>query len=146
MDKRLFVQNIKSYCQLRGIKPTVACRESGAGVDLINQIERRGSVPSVERVQLLAQYLDVSTSDLLGEKPTGLRGKKRPAVEVEVAGAHLNDEVIKVVNKKPTPEIVVGGQAGRLATSLKRVGIDVDRLSDRQIDKMVKIFKATLEE
>lgn len=67
MDKQLFVQNIKMYCQLRGIKPTVACRESGAGSDLINMIERRGSVPSVERVQLLAQYLKVTTSELLGE-------------------------------------------------------------------------------
>ena len=55
------------YCQLRGVKPTIACRESGAGTDLINQLERRGSVPSVERVQLLAQYLGVTTSELLGE-------------------------------------------------------------------------------
>lgn len=68
MDKQLFVQNIKMYCQLRGVKPTVACRESGAGSDLINMIERRGSIPSVERVQLLAQYLKVSTSELLGEE------------------------------------------------------------------------------
>ena len=67
MDKQLFVQNIKLYCQLRGVKPTIACRESGAGTDLINQLERRGSVPSVERVQLLAQYLGVTTSELLGE-------------------------------------------------------------------------------
>jgi len=36
---------------------------------MINQIERRGSVPSVERVQLLAQYLGVTTSELLGEEP-----------------------------------------------------------------------------
>lgn len=67
MDKQLFVQNIKMYCQLRGIKPTIACRESGAGADLINQLERRGSVPSVERVQALAKYLGVTTSELLGE-------------------------------------------------------------------------------
>ena len=67
MDKQLFVQNIKMYCQLRGVKPTIACRESGAGTDLINQLARRGSVPSVERVQLLAQYLGVTTSELLGE-------------------------------------------------------------------------------
>ncbi len=67
MDKQIFVQNIKMYCQLRGVKPTIACRESGAGTDLINQLERRGSVPSVERVQLLAQYLGVTTSELLGE-------------------------------------------------------------------------------
>lgn len=67
MDKQLFVQNIKMYCQLRGVKPTVACRESGAGVNLINKLETRGSVPSVEKVQLLAQYLGVTTSQLLGE-------------------------------------------------------------------------------
>ena len=67
MDKEIFVQNIKKQCSLRGVKPTIACRESGAGADLINQIERRGSVPSVERVQLLAQYLGVTVSELLGE-------------------------------------------------------------------------------
>ena len=61
------MQNIKSYCQLRGVKPTVACRESGAGVNLINKLETRGSIPSVEKVQLLAQYLGVTTSELLGE-------------------------------------------------------------------------------
>ena len=71
MDKALFVQNIKTFCALQGIKPTVACRESGAGANLINMLERRGSVPSVEKVQLLAQYLGVSTSDLLGEKSPG---------------------------------------------------------------------------
>lgn len=36
---------------------------------MINQIERRGSVPSVERVQFLAQYLDVTVGELLGEQP-----------------------------------------------------------------------------
>lgn len=71
MDKEIFVQNIKKLCSLRGIKPTIACRESGAGADLINQMERRGSVPSVERVQLLAQYLGVTTSELLGEHLPG---------------------------------------------------------------------------
>lgn len=79
MDKQLFVQNIKMYCQLRGVKPTVACRESGAGSDLINMIERRGSIPSVERVQLLAQYLEVTTSELLGETdPTNLAIQDQP--------------------------------------------------------------------
>lgn len=67
MDKEVFVQNIKNYCALRGVKPTVACRESGAGPNLINQMLTRGSIPSVEKVQLLAQYLGVTTSELLGE-------------------------------------------------------------------------------
>ena len=69
MDAQVFVQNIKYYCDKNGVKPTVACKESGAGKDLINQIERRGSMPSIEKVQLLAEYLGVTTSELLGETP-----------------------------------------------------------------------------
>lgn len=68
MDLAILVQNIKRLCALRGVKPTVACRESGVGTSFINNIEVRGSVPSVEKVQLLAQYLGVSTSELLGEE------------------------------------------------------------------------------
>lgn len=71
MDKQFFVQNVKMYCQLRGVKPTVACRESGVGSSFINNIEARGQVPSVEKVQLLAQYLGVTTSQLLGEDGPG---------------------------------------------------------------------------
>lgn len=79
MDKQLFVQNVKMYCQLRGVKPTVACRESGVGTSFINNIEARGQVPSVEKVQLLAQYLGVTTSELLGEtEPKNLAIQDQP--------------------------------------------------------------------
>lgn len=66
-----FVQNIKMYCKLRGVKPTVAMRESGVGISFINNIEK-GSAPSVFKVQQLAAYLKVSTSELLGETTTYL--------------------------------------------------------------------------
>lgn len=66
MDTELFVHNIKKLCLARGIKPTVACRESGAGPNFVNQLTH-GTVPSVERAQLLAQYLGVTVSELLGE-------------------------------------------------------------------------------
>lgn len=69
MDKELFVQNIKERCRAKGVKPTVACREAGVGVSFINDIER-GQTPSVAKVQLLAQYLGCTVSDLLGEKET----------------------------------------------------------------------------
>lgn len=68
MNKDVFVQNVKKYCALKGVKPTVACDKSGAGKNLIGQLVNRDTVPSVERVQLLAQYLGVTTSDLLGEQ------------------------------------------------------------------------------
>lgn len=67
MDKALFVQNVKNLCERKGVKPTVACRDSGAGKDFLNQIVTRGQTPSVEKVQQLAQYLGVTVSDLLGE-------------------------------------------------------------------------------
>ena len=70
MDKNKFVKNVKIYCALRGVKPTVACRECGAGVNFINNIER-GQTPSVAKVQMLAQYLGCTVSDLLGEAPSG---------------------------------------------------------------------------
>lgn len=76
MDKVLFVQNIKEVCKAKGIKPTVACRESGVGTSFINNIEARGQVPSVEKVQMLATYLGVTTSELLGEEK-----KTAPAAE-----------------------------------------------------------------
>lgn len=83
MDRAIFVENIKKYCAQRGVKPTVACRESGAGADLINQMERRGSIPSVERVQQLAQYLGVTTSELLGEAASA-------GAAIEIAGEELD--------------------------------------------------------
>lgn len=69
MEVEKFVQNVKNLCALKGIKPTVACDESGAGKNLLGQLIHRGTIPSVERVQLLAQYLGVTTSELLGEVP-----------------------------------------------------------------------------
>lgn len=84
MDKAVFVQNIKDICKTKGIKPTVACRESGVGTSFINNIEARGQVPSVEKVQMLATYLGVTTSELLGEKiKPALVARDRPAYPPE---------------------------------------------------------------
>ena len=72
MDTELFVQNVKKYCARSGVKPTTACAESGAGKSLMSEIRNRGRTPSIERVQLLAQYLGCTVSDLLGETPGAL--------------------------------------------------------------------------
>lgn len=70
MNIETFVQNVKDYCAKKGVKPTVACAESGAGKDMLSNLINRRTVPSVTRVQLLAQYLGCTVSDLLGEDPT----------------------------------------------------------------------------
>ena len=51
---------------MKNIKPTNACKESGVGSSFLSDIQR-GQTPSVAKEQLLAQYLGVTTSDLLGE-------------------------------------------------------------------------------
>ena len=67
MNVEVFVQNIKYYCAKKGVKPTNACKESGVGGSFISDINR-GQTPSVAKVQMLADYLGVTTSELLGEK------------------------------------------------------------------------------
>lgn len=89
MDKEIFVQNVKRYCSLRGVKPTVACRESGAGRSLLTNLEQNGSLPSVEKVQKLAAYLGVTTSELLGEE-------KEPAPEDGVGLSERHQQLIQL--------------------------------------------------
>lgn len=54
-----------------GIKPTNACKESGVGGSFLSDI-KRGRDPSTKKVQMLAQYLGCTVSDLLGETPGAL--------------------------------------------------------------------------
>jgi len=94
VDKKIFVQNIKKACAMRGIKPTVACRESGVGSSFINNIKSRNQTPSVEKVQMLAQYLGVTTSELLGEtipaEDETTLGKMVKALQVELKQSQLD--------------------------------------------------------
>jgi transcriptional regulator with XRE-family HTH domain len=67
----IFVQNIKNLSKKKGVSVTAALRESGAGRSLIDHV-RKGSIPSLEKVQLLAAYFGVTTSELLGEREDAL--------------------------------------------------------------------------
>lgn len=93
MNTELFVQNIKTRCKELGISPTVACRESGVGTSFINNIEKRGTLPSVGKVQDLAIYLGVTTSQLLGE--SNLEQQKNSFSTISDEEAVLNDELIE---------------------------------------------------
>lgn len=68
MDVTKIVENIQRICKEKGTTPTVAGKESGAGKDLVSAMKRRGVLPSIEKMRLLAEYLGVTTSELLGEK------------------------------------------------------------------------------
>lgn len=94
MDAQIFVQSIKKYCELKGVKPTVACRESGVGSSFINNVER-GQTPSVAKVQMLAEYLGVTTSDLLGEK-------KEPTAQDD--GLSEGEQALMTLFRQLTPD------------------------------------------
>ena len=66
MDNEVLVQNVEAICEQKGVKPTIACRESGAGKDFLTNI-KKGQSPSLGKTKMLAEYLGVSTSELLGE-------------------------------------------------------------------------------
>lgn len=82
MNIEFFVQKVKSRCQMMGISPSKACIESGAGKTLLDNV-KRGRVPSVDSVQLLAQYLGVTTSELLGEIAPNIPTAPEPLAQDE---------------------------------------------------------------
>ena len=68
MDTEKIVQNIQRACKAKGVTPTVAARESGAGQNMVTAMKKEGRIPSVEKMSMLASYLGVTTSELLGEE------------------------------------------------------------------------------
>lgn len=98
MNREVFVQNIKKYCNAKGVKPTAACKESGVGGSFINDIDR-GQTPSVAKVQMLAEYLGCTVSDLLGEEK-----QKRPADNGEAQDKELTQaeqELLRLLRNIP---------------------------------------------
>lgn len=98
MDIELFVQNIKDRCRAKGVKPATACIASGAGRELVSKLTRTGTIPSVERVQLLAQYLGCTVSDLLGEE--------RPDAAAPSVGERRLIEVYRSVSEQGQQELL----------------------------------------
>lgn len=92
MNIELFVQNVKYYCAKKRIKPTPACRESDVGANFLVDVSR-GSVPSVEKVQKLARYLGVTTSQLLGEETPDFKSSDQPDSQARRKLHDIVDEV-----------------------------------------------------
>lgn len=87
----------------------------------VSQWERGVTVPSAQILRKLSQIYGVSIDYLLGG-PSSDIDKKIPAT---VSG---------------------DGQAEKLAQALQGIGIDVDSLSDAEINRIARLAKAALEE
>ncbi|NCB52369.1 MAG: hypothetical protein EOM54_10910 [Clostridia bacterium] len=94
MDKNQFtdnlIKNIEAACKAAGEKVSPACINAGLGKAFMSDL-RKGKVPSVERIQRLADYLGIDTSTLLGEEPI----KKEPA---DPKAGKLNELDVQLMN------------------------------------------------
>ncbi len=78
MNVDFFVQNVKAHCRIMGISPSRACRDSGAGETLLDNV-KRGRIPSIDRIEMLAKFFDCTIGELIGEDTSGLsRGPDQP--------------------------------------------------------------------
>ena len=66
MNNQVLIDNITAACEAKGEKVTPACVAAGVGKSFISNL-RRGQSPSVASVSALAEYLGVTTSELLSE-------------------------------------------------------------------------------
>lgn len=94
------MQNVKHFCKLKGVKPTPACKESGVGSSFLTDINK-GQTPSVAKVQMLAAYLGVTTSQLLGEQEPD--EKKNSPDSISAAEAARDEKLITLLTQL-TPE------------------------------------------
>lgn len=135
MNVEFFVENVKSYCRAKGVSPSRACIESGAGKTLMDNV-KRGRVPSVDSVQLLAQYLGVTVSELLGE-PTP-EGQARAALT-----GHLAQSVKDRLSGEQKEPIPVGGD-GQGRNIIKIAGRDGSLIERQLTDEQVAALKLML--
>jgi len=105
-DRERLVRNIKELCKIKGLYPTVVCKESGVGPSFINDLER-GKTPSVSKVQMLASYLGVTTSELLGE--VYIKQETEEVLPKNVQGTHAKispaAEQVAMAYDQASPEL-----------------------------------------
>ncbi len=135
MNVEFFVENVKFHCRAKGVSPSRACIESGAGKTLMDNV-KRGRVPSIDSVQLLAQYLGVTVSELLGEAPPEERAH---AALTE----HLAQDVKSRLSGEQKEPIPVDGD-GQGRNIIKIAGRDGSFIERRLTDEQVTALKLML--
>lgn len=97
MDIQFLVQNVKRLLDMRGISYSRAGIESGAGIDFVRNMERKGTEPSIGKVMQMATYLGITVGELLGEEkeptPIGLTAKEAVVLEKYRAKPELQPAV-----------------------------------------------------
>lgn len=75
MDYDRLIKNIEKYSKEKGVSKTKALIDSGVGKDFIINIVKKGTAPSINKLEKLANYYNVSVDVLLGNSEQ----KEKPA-------------------------------------------------------------------
>lgn len=86
MDFNVLLERIELLCNQNGVTKSQAFEKSGVGKDFAGHI-KKGSKPSIEKIQQIAAYFKVSTDYLLGNDTSGT---KDPATDEEIKFALFN--------------------------------------------------------
>ena len=108
MDYERLHRVVKELASKKGVSLTNALIESGVKKNFFWSIEKQGSVPSVEKLQALAVYFDVSVDYLIGntDVPEVNRAEESPQMALARAIAALPED------KRQAIENLVAGLAG----------------------------------
>ena len=79
-----FYNTFELLCKKKGVTPTRAARESGIAQSVARMWKKRGSTPSGENLQKLANYFGCTVEYLLGDVPEpSMKEEKKPSKEAE---------------------------------------------------------------
>ena len=124
MDNIAFVQKVKMLCLKKDLKPSDVCTECGLGSSFLPDI-KRGRVPSVDKVERLAAYLGVTTSELLGEDSPA------PVAEAAPAGLSELGRIYRSLNHEGREKLL--GYAKDLEDTGRYIKTGLDRLGKAEI-------------
>jgi transcriptional regulator with XRE-family HTH domain len=86
------IDNIQNLCQEKGLVLNTVLVKSGAGASLITNL-RRGSMPSIEKFVLLAEFLQVPLDSIVGTDLS--EEKKKELAQIDKLTQRLRSILIK---------------------------------------------------
>lgn len=86
------IEKIDLLSSRNGISRSKALIDSGVGKDFISDIKRKNTTPSIKKLQMLADYFNVSTDYLLGNEQ-----KESPSTQLSEKEQELLD-LFKLLN------------------------------------------------
>lgn len=98
MDYFIVLERVDDLCNKKGISRAKAFLDSGVGKDFATHITR-GSAPSIEKIDKLSKYFNVSTDYLLGRED---KNTENPATDRQLkfalfGDAEIDDELLDEV-------------------------------------------------